>query len=94
VWSVSGQDRAAKSPYAAVLDWAGTHYLILNQGPRVGPAEPWAGRRWTGMLLPTQWVNRALRPPGGGRLLAWTRGGASRAVPDVPGLGWIRNETV
>ncbi len=50
-WSVSGQDGAAKSPYAAVLDWAWTHYRILNQGSRVGPAEPGGGRRWTGMLL-------------------------------------------
>jgi hypothetical protein len=47
-WSVSGQDGAAKSPYAAVLDWARTHYRILNQGSRVVPAEPGAGRRCAG----------------------------------------------
>ncbi len=38
-WSVSGQDGAAKSPFA-FLDWARTHYRILIQGPRVGLAEP------------------------------------------------------
>jgi hypothetical protein len=84
--SVSEQDRAADSPYAAVLDWGRTHNRDLNFDFRVGPVEPGAGRRWTGTLLQTQWVNQALGPPGGGRPPAWTRGGDSRAVPGVPGL--------